>query len=99
MQLQPLEIRERRYHLQKEIESLDRESMKEQIAELEAGVRELQAICPHEHPEEAPDEGIWRCRDCDLRRELEGASDDAGQSGGEAAEADGGKQPLGDVEG
>ena len=99
MQLQPLEIRDRRYHLQKEIESLDRESMKEQIAALEAEVRELQAICPHEHQDEAPDEGIWRCMDCDLRRELEGARVDVGQSGGEAAEEDGGEQPLGDVEG
>jgi hypothetical protein len=69
--MEPLILRDRRFWLQKKISTLDPESMQEQIQALEAEVEDLQRICPHEHREDAPDQGIWRCRDCDLQGDLE----------------------------
>jgi hypothetical protein len=65
--MHPLEIRESRFKFQKQIAGLEDGPEK---AALEAHVAELQADCPHEHPEEDPAKG-WRCRDCDLLREPE----------------------------
>ena len=86
--MEPLTLRDRRFWLQKEISSLDADSMQEQIQALEAEVRDLQRICPHEHREDAPDQGIWRCRDCDLQGDLEGAAVDPEVSTEGSAESD-----------
>ncbi len=72
--MEPLTLRDRRFWLQKEIKSLDADSMQEQIQALEAEVRDLQRICPHAHREDSTDQGIWRCRDCDLQEDLEGGA-------------------------
>ena len=72
--MEPLSLRESRFWLQTQISSLDADSMQEQIQALEAEVRELQRICPHAHREDALDQGIWRCRDCDLQGDLEGGT-------------------------
>ena len=72
--MEPLTLRDRRFWLQKQIISLDADSMQEQIQALEAEVRDLQRICPHAHREDALDQGIWRCRDCDLQGDLEGGT-------------------------
>lgn len=81
--MEPLEIRDRRYRAQQRIDELDEEQERDQIEALEEQVRELQSMCPHpdEHRQEDEDEGIWRCRDCDLRGELPGAEDDAAAEG------------------
>lgn len=85
-QMEPLEIRDRRYRLQQRIDELDAEEDRDQIEVLEKQVEELQEICPHpdEHRQEDDDEGIWRCRDCDLRGDLPGA--DADEESDEAEE-------------
>lgn len=70
--MEPLEIRDRRYRLQQQIE------------ELQSEIEKLQGECPHEHREEVPDQGVWRCRDCDLRGELDRAEDE--ETSGEAEE-------------
>ena len=75
--MEPLILRDRRFWLQKQISELDAESMQEQIQALEAEVDDLQRICSHAHREDAPDQGIWRCRDCDLQGDLEVDSDEA----------------------
>ena len=90
--MHPFEIRDRRYRLQKEIASLDAETMQEQIDSMEAEVRELQAICPHESKQEAPDQGIWRCRDCDLKGALEGAAAAGDDASDKAAGAETGAE-------
>ena len=69
--MEPLILRDRRFWLQKRISALDAESMQEQIQALEAEVEDLQRICQHVHREDAQDQGIWRCRDCDLQGDLE----------------------------
>lgn len=89
--MEPLEIRDRRYRAQQRIAELDAEQERDEIEALEEQVRELQSICPHpdEHRQEDEGEGIWRCRDCDLRGELAGAeSDEAGEEeAGEGADS------------
>jgi len=83
--MEPLILRDRRFWLQKKISSLDAESMQEQIQALEAEVEDLQRICSHEHREDAPDQGIWRCRDCDLQGDLEvGAEEPEASTAGSA---------------
>lgn len=72
--MESLELRDRRYRLQKEIESLDAETNKGRIEALQADVRKLQEVCPHEHVEESEEDGLWRCRDCDRQGELESSS-------------------------
>ncbi len=72
--MEPLTLRDRRFWLQKQISSLDADSMQEKIQALEAEVQDLQRICPHAHREDAMDQGIWRCRDCDLQGDLEGGA-------------------------
>ena len=57
--MEPLEIRDRRFRLQQEIKSLDKQ------------IAALQKECPHEHTEEDADKGLWRCRDCHETGELE----------------------------
>ena len=78
--MEALTLRDRRYRLQEQIKTLDAESMQEQIEVLEAEVRDLQRICPHAHREDAPDQGIWRCRDCDLQGALQGGAAEPGAS-------------------
>lgn len=72
--MHPLDIRDRRFWLQKELEGL--EEGDERAAELEEKIAALQELCPHEHDEEDPEEGLWRCRDCDLQRRTEKADSD-----------------------
>lgn len=86
--MEPLSLRDRRFWLQKQISSLDADSMQEQIQALEAEVGDLQRICQHTHREDAPDQGIWRCRDCDLRGELEGSAAEPEASTAGDAESD-----------
>ncbi len=86
--MEPLTLRDRRFWLQKEIKSLDADSMQEQIQALEAEVRDLQRICPHAHREDSSDQGIWRCRDCDLQEDLEGGAAEAEASTEGSAEGD-----------
>jgi len=86
--MEPLTLRDRRFWLQKEIKSLDADSMQEQIQALEAEVRDLQRICPHAHREDAPDQGMWRCRDCDLQEDLEGGAAEPEASTEGSAEGD-----------
>ncbi|MFQ5741700.1 MAG: hypothetical protein ACE5JX_22095 [Acidobacteriota bacterium] len=74
--METLELRDRRYRLQQRINALDAEAKKQEIRDLEAEVSRLQAACPHEHREEEPEQGIWRCKDCDLQGSL-----DPGNSG------------------
>ena len=84
--MEPLILRDRRFWLQKQISSLDAETMQEQIQAIEAEVEELQRICPHAHREDAPDQGIWRCRDCDLQGDLEGGAGEPDDSTDGSAE-------------
>ncbi len=65
--MHPLEIREKRFKLQKALEGLEDGPEK---AALEAQIEEIRSTCPHEHAEEDEEKG-WRCRDCDLLREPE----------------------------
>jgi hypothetical protein len=65
--LHPLEIREKRFKLQKTLEALEQGAEK---AAIEAQIEQIRADCSHEHNEQA-DDGRWRCRDCDLVREPE----------------------------
>lgn len=60
--MHPLEIREKRFKLQKALEGLEDGPDK---AALEAQIEQIRATCPHEHTEEDEEQG-WRCRDCDL---------------------------------
>jgi hypothetical protein len=60
--MHPLEIREKRFKLQKALEGLEDGPEK---AAIEAQIEEIRATCPHEHTEEDEEKG-WRCRDCDL---------------------------------
>ena len=78
--MEPLILRDRRFWLQKRINTLDAESMQEQIQALEAEVEDLQRICQHVHREDAPDQGLWRCRDCALQGELEAIDEEADAS-------------------
>ncbi len=84
----PLEIREERFRLQKQIAALGEGPERER---LEQRVAALQEICPHAHPEEDPEQG-WRCRDCDLRRPAEPSdgvpAEAAGTAGAEQTQAD-----------
>jgi ribosomal protein L37AE/L43A len=86
--MEPLILRDRRFWLQKQISTLDAESMQEQIQALEAEVEDLQRICQHVHREDAQDQGIWRCRDCDLQEELEVGAEEPEVSNGGGAESD-----------
>jgi hypothetical protein len=86
--MEPLILRDRRFWLQKQISSLDAESMQEQIQALQAEVEDLQRICPHAHREDAPDQGMWRCRDCDLQGELEVDAAEPEASTEDSAEGD-----------
>ena len=60
--MHPLEIRETRFKLQKELDGLEDGPDK---AAVEAQIEQIRADCPHEHTEEDEEKG-WRCRDCDL---------------------------------
>ena len=80
--MEPLTLRDRRYWLQKEINSSDAETMQDRIQALEAELQELQRICTHVHREDAMDQGIWRCRDCDMQGDLEGGGAEP-EAGGE----------------
>ena len=86
--MEALTLRDRRYWLQKQINTLDADSMQEQIQALEADVQELQRICQHVHREDALDQGIWRCRDCDLQGNLEGVAAEPEASTEGSAEGD-----------
>jgi len=65
MELETLELRDRRYHAQKALGQLGDDQVEERKA-LEAEIAHYQEICPHEHAEEV--EGQWRCKDCDLQK-------------------------------
>lgn len=86
--MEPLIIRDRRYRLQTQLQALDAESQQSEARALEEEIEELQRICPHEHREDSTEEGIWRCRDCDLSGQLEGvaAAQEADADGGEEAQ-------------
>ncbi len=66
MELEPLELRDRRYRAQKALDQLKDESQAEERKALEAEIARYQEICPHEHAEDV--EGEWRCKDCDLQK-------------------------------
>lgn len=66
MELEPLELRDRRYRAQQALDRLNDESPAEERTALEAEIAHYQEICPHEHAEDV--EGEWRCKDCDLRK-------------------------------
>lgn len=85
--MEPLIIRDRRYRFQKQLGALDAESQQAEIQALEAEIEELQRICTHEHREDSAEQGIWRCRDCDLSGQLEGVA--AAQEAGAGGEAEG----------
>lgn len=82
--MEPLEIRDRRYRAQQRLETLRKQlpdeddadgevspAVSEEIDELERRIATLQEECPHEHVEEDEEKGLWRCRDCDVRNEIE----------------------------
>lgn len=87
--MEPLMVRDRRYWLQKQIGNLDAEADAERIVELEEQIEALQEICPHEHDEEVPDDNLWHCRDCDLRRPLDPDAADSEEPEDEAVAAEG----------
>lgn len=66
MQLEPLELRDRRYRAQKTLSSLKDDAPDEERSALEAEIAHYQEICSHEHTEEV--DGQWRCKDCDLQK-------------------------------
>lgn len=66
MQLEPLELRDRRYRAQKALSSLKDDAPADERSALEAEIAHYQEICAHEHTEEG--EGQWRCKDCDLQK-------------------------------
>jgi len=66
MELETLELRERRYRAQQALKLLQDDEQTEERKALEEQVAHYQEICPHEHVDEV--EGEWRCRDCDLRK-------------------------------
>ena len=66
MELETLELRDRRYRAQQALNSLADESHAEERQALEAEIAHYQEICPHERAEEV--EGVWRCKDCDLQK-------------------------------
>ena len=70
-ELHPLEIREQRFKLRKQIANLEEG---DNAAALEQQIFDLQEGCPHAHPEESEEKG-WRCRDCDLTRPPESADE------------------------
>ena len=73
--MEPLEIRDRRFRLQQEIETLEKQ------------VKALQDVCPHESREEDAEQGRWRCRDCDVSGELESSAVDDGDGADNSTEA------------
>jgi len=66
MQLETLELRDRRYRAQQELKLLKDDNQAAERKALEEQIAHYQEICPHEHVDEV--EGEWRCRDCDLRK-------------------------------
>ena len=66
-ELHPLEIRELRFRLRKQIANLEEGA---NPAALESQVADLQEVCPHALPEDSEEKG-GRCRDCDLSRPSE----------------------------
>ncbi len=66
MELEPLELRDYRYHAQKALNLLGDDGSAEERKALEEQIAHYQEICTHEHTDEV--EGEWRCRDCDLRK-------------------------------
>ena len=66
MELETLELRDRRYRAQQALKLLTDESPAEERKALEAEIAHYQEICPHERAEEV--EGEWRCKDCDLQK-------------------------------
>ncbi len=66
MELETLELRDRRYRAQKALNLLKGDDQAEERKALEEEIAHYQEICPHEHTEEV--EGEWRCRDCDLQK-------------------------------
>ena len=66
MELETLELRDRRYRAQQALNLLTDESSAEERKALEAEIAHYQEICPHERAEEL--EGEWRCKDCDLQK-------------------------------
>jgi len=66
MQLETLELRDRRYRAQQELNLLKDDNQAAERKALEEQIAHYQEICPHEHVDEV--EGEWRCRDCDLRK-------------------------------
>jgi len=66
MDLEPLELRDYRYHAQKALNLLGDDGSAEERKALEEQIAHYQEICTHEHTDEV--DGEWRCRDCDLRK-------------------------------
>ena len=66
MELEALELRDRRYRAQQALKLLGEDDQGEERKALEAQVAHSQEICRHEHVEEVEDQ--WRCRDCDLQK-------------------------------
>ncbi len=66
MELETLELRDRRYRAQQALDLLQDDEQAEERKALEEQIAHYQEICPHEHAEEV--DGEWRCRDCDLQK-------------------------------
>lgn len=66
MELEALELRDRRYRAQQALNLLKDDEQSEERQALEAQVARYQEMCAHEHVEEV--EGKWRCKDCDLQK-------------------------------
>jgi len=66
MELETLELRDRRYRAQQALKLLQDDEQAEERKALEEQIAHYQEICPHEHVDEV--EGEWRCRDCDLQK-------------------------------
>ncbi len=91
MQLDRLEIRERRFRLQQQIAELGEDG---DTHSLDAEVTHLQEICPRHEVEGEErhlgweinkDGDLWRCRDCDLKGEIAGAETDVEEPADAAA--------------